>query len=84
VLVQPIDAKRERHPAHRAEQIDRNRPRTARAVGQHRVLEQQRRPATGLFHHAIGNLAQLEIDPHRRRNAAQFSNAVDRRDEFTE
>jgi hypothetical protein len=49
MLVERLDAEGQRHATHGAEQVDRHRILRARAVAQHRVLEQQRRAAAGLL-----------------------------------
>ena len=41
------------------------------------MLEQQRLAAAGLLHHAVGDLAQLEIDRHRLRDANELAGRVE-------
>ena len=42
------------------------------------MLEQQRRPAAGLLHHAVGDLAQLEVRLHRLTDAHELTGRVER------
>ena len=46
------------------------------------MLEQQRRPAAGLLHHAIGDLRHLELGAHRLANPHQLADALDGGDEL--
>ena len=55
-----------------------------RAVVQHHVLEQQRLPAARLLHHAVGDLAQLEIRGDRLLDASTLTGGVECSDEFLE
>ena len=63
IVVERIDA--ERHAMRRIEpkRLMPTGNADARAVHQHGMLEQQRLAATGLLHHAVGDLAHLEIRP---------------------
>ena len=72
-VVERFDAERHRHAPHRAEEVDRDGKRRPRAVHEHRMLEQQRLAAARLFHHAVGDLAQLEIERHGMRNAHELA-----------
>ena len=85
VLVEVLHAERERHALHRAEQVDRHRIRASasrrRSTG---MLEQQRLAAARLLHHAVGDLAELELDAHRLPDAHELADGVDRRDELGE
>ena len=57
MVVQVLDAEREAHAAHRAEEIDGHRIGAPPPVLEQHVLEQQRGPAAGALHAAIGDLA---------------------------
>ena len=83
-LVERLDAERHRHAPHRAEEVDRDGKRRPRAVHQHRMLEQQRLAAARLLHHAVGDLAQLEIHRHRLRDAHELAGLLELRDEIGE
>ena len=83
-LVQPLDAERHAHTPHRTEEVDRDGNRGALAVHQHGLLEQQRFAAPRLLHHAVGDLAQLEIERHRVPHAHQLAGAVELLDELSE
>ena len=64
IVIEVVDAERHRHPPHRAEEVDRDRERASACRSSSiDVLEQQRLAAAGLLHHAVGDLAQLEIRP---------------------
>ena len=52
------------------------------AVGQDRLLEQQRRTAARRFHHPIGDLGDLEMGAHRLANPHQLADPFDRGDEI--
>src|SRR5262249_47749917 len=83
-LVEPLDAERHAHAAHRAEEIDRDRKRRSRSVHQDRLLEQQRLAAVRLLHHPIGDLAQLEVHRHRLLDAYELTRLIQLRDECRE
>ena len=48
------------------------------------MLEEQRLAAARLFHHPVGDLAQLEIERDRLRHANELAGRIERRDEFGE
>ena len=83
-LVEARDAERERHPPHRAEQVDRDRERGPRPVIEQHVLEQQRRPAARHLHHPVGDLAHLEMRGDGLPNADELAGLVDGGDEIGE
>ena len=48
------------------------------------MLEQQRFSAARLFHHAVGDFAQLEIDRDRLLDAYELAGAIELLNEFRE
>jgi hypothetical protein len=82
VVVELLHAERHRHARHRAEEIDRDRELGDRAVAEHRLLEQQCRAASGQLHHAVGDLAHLEMHAHRLRDALELAHLLDGGDEL--
>ena len=84
IVVERLDAERHAHAAHRAEEVDRRRETPSASVHQDRLLEEQRLAAARLLHHAIGDLAQLEIERDRLPNANELTGLLELRDEFGE
>ena len=72
-VIERLDAERHAHAPHRAEQVDADGKGGTRAVLEYGVLEEQRLPAAGLLHHAVGDLAHLEVDRHRLPNANELA-----------
>src|SRR5688500_6550403 len=76
-LIEVVDFERERHPAHRTKEVDRDREFRPLTVVEDDVLEKQRLSTAGLLHHAIGYLAQLESRPDRLGHAGELTCIVD-------
>ena len=55
-----------------------------RAVVEQHVLEQERGPAAGALHAAVGDLGDLEPRAHRVGDAHELAELVDGLDEFAE
>ena len=45
-------------------------------------MEQERLASTGLLHHAVGDLAEFEVGPHRLRDKGEVAGTVNRVDEL--
>ena len=60
-----LDAEREAHPPHRAEEVDGDRLGAPAAVLEEDVLEEERGPAARALHAAIGDLRDLEARANR-------------------
>ncbi len=83
-LVQPLDAKRERHASLGAEEIHRDGIRGCSARQQRWALEQQRRPASRGLHAPVRDLGDLLVHGGRDPDPDELARRVDRAQEVAQ
>jgi hypothetical protein len=83
-VVERLDAERHAHPSHRSEEVDARRETPSASRPSTRGARIGEPSTARLFHHAVGDLAHLEVDRHRLANANELAGAIELFDEFRE